>query len=258
MKDPTIKTVIDIGSYDGADTAYFLECGFHVVAVEANRELADSMRRRFQAQIASGQLTCINAAISPNGETVELVISGIDLGSSSIFVDRIAERGRIGKMTVAGVTLQQLFEKYGVPDYLKVDIEGADRLCVLSLTAETRPTFLSFEVGDDVDELLAHLSTIGFRRFKIINQHSFRELAEQQCYWFERGSHWLMRCLGYQGPLKVRRAGRFFVIERSSGTPPWKSDGLWRSVEETRVRLREAKASGALRYWYDIHATTDW
>ena len=52
--------------------------------------------------------------------------------------------------------MPQLFERFGIPEYLKVDIEGADRLCVLALTSDTRPTYLSFELGDDVDELLEH------------------------------------------------------------------------------------------------------
>lgn len=133
-----MKKIFDIGMYDGADSAYYLECAYHVIAVEANPELVDNAKRRFGDQIASGQLTCVNAAISPNGEAVELTLSGQDLGSSSLFSDLVAHKRPIGAITVPGVTLYQLFERYGVPEYLKVDIEGADRLCVLALTSVTR------------------------------------------------------------------------------------------------------------------------
>lgn len=249
-----MKKIFDIGMYDGADTAYYLECGYNVIAVEANPELVDNTKRRFGAQIASGQLTCVNAAISPGGEAVELTLCGQDLGSSSLFSDRIAHKRPIGAITVPGVTLHQLFERYGLPEYLKVDIEGAERLCVLALTSDTRPTFLSFEVGGDVDDLLSHAEAIGYQRFKIINQKSFRELANQRCL-YDRVAHRLMRYMGYRETRMIRRAGRSFVSGHSSGPFPWYSDGRWHSGEETRSRLREARASNALSGWYDIHAT---
>ena len=246
--------IFDIGMYDGAYTAYYIECGYRVIAVEANPKLVDDAKRRFVTHIASGQLTCVNAAISTNGEDVNLTLSGHDLGSSSLYGDWIANKQPIGAITVPGVTLHQLFERYGVPEYMKVDIEGADRLCVLALTFDTRPAFLSFEVGADVDELLSYAAKIGFQRFKIINQDSFRELANQRCL-YDRVVYRLMRYMGYCEPLKIRRAGRFFVAGHSSGPVPWQSDGAWRSVDATRSRLHEARALNSLSGWYDIHAT---
>ena len=41
-----------------------------------------------------------------------------------------------------------MFDEYGIPYYLKVDIEGADELCVLGLNKIKKPQFLSFEVYD--------------------------------------------------------------------------------------------------------------
>lgn len=247
-----MKTIFDIGMYDGADTTYYLECGYRVIAVEANPELTQQVQQTYADQIASGQLTCINAAISPNGDPVELNLSGKDLGSSTLFGERIAHKVPMGSVTVPGVTLEHLIEKYGIPDYLKVDIEGADRLCILPLTSETRPAFLSFEIGDDVDELLAHTAKIGYSRFKIINQNSFREIKNLQCL-YDRVAYRLMRYMGYARPQLIKRAGRFFTPGHSSGPVPWRSDGRWRSADETRSLLRTSELPG----WFDIHATTD-
>src|ERR1700747_3570050 len=116
--------IFDIGMYDGADTVYYLENGYSAIAVEANPELVDREKRKFAENISSGQLTCINAAISPKGENVELNLAGDDPASNSLFSDRIAHKQPIGGITVPGVTLPQLVERFGVPDYLKVDIEG--------------------------------------------------------------------------------------------------------------------------------------
>lgn len=247
--------VFDIGMYDGADTAYYLERGHRVVAVEANPDLVDAARARFADALARGQLTLVHAAVSADGAPVTLTLSGADLGSSSTIVSEawLAAKRPTGRVTVPGITLAQLVAEHGLPEYLKVDIEGADRLCVLALTAALRPPYLSFEMGDDADELIAHAASVGYRRFKVVNQLSFRELANQEAL-VDRLAHRLMRELGYAEPRLVRRAGRFFVVGHSSGPVPWEGDGRWWSAAEVRARLEAARASGALRGWYDIHA----
>jgi FkbM family methyltransferase len=248
-----MRTVFDIGMYDGADTAYYLQSGYRVIAVEANPELVQHAAEKFAAEMASGQMICVNAAISTSSAPVELVLSGADPGSSSVFSDRVAHRLPIGSITVPGMTMQDLLSRYGVPFYVKVDIEGADRLCVLSLTSENRPQYLSFEAGDDVEELVEHARKIGFGKFKIVNQTSFRELANQERL-YDRIIQRVVRELGYADCRQIRRAGRFFVSGHSSGPGPWESDGNWYSADKTLARWRLAKAAGTLSGWYDIHA----
>lgn len=249
-----MKTIFDIGMYDGTDTAYYLSSGYQVVAVEANPELIRCAAKKFSAQIASKQLVCVNAAISPDGQPIELHLCGHDLGSSSVFNDRVAHLNPIGAVTVPGVTLQQLIKQYGLPKYLKVDIEGADRLCVLALTADCHPPFLSFEMGVDVEELIKHAMAVGYRRFKIINQNAFRELENQHCL-HDKLVRFIWQLAGYGGQRYVRRAGRFFLTGHSAGPVPWCSDGRWWSAEEVLLRLHKAKETETLSGWYDIHAT---
>jgi FkbM family methyltransferase len=247
-----VDTIFDIGMYDGADTAYYLELGCRVIAVEANPELVDHARRRFSAEIASGRLVCINAALAASdAEEVELHLSAADVGSSSLFENRIAHKQPRGIVSVPALTMENLLREHGVPKYMKVDIEGADRFCVLALTADARPAFLSFEMSGDLGELLAHAAAIGYKRFKIINQLSFRELSDVWCA-RDRIAVRLMNYMGYAEPRLVRRAGRFFVSGHSSGPVPWKTEGKWRDIFETSARLKSTKMSG----WHDIHATT--
>jgi FkbM family methyltransferase len=249
-----MQTVFDIGMYDGADTAYYLESGFRVVGVEANPRLIDDARKTFAAPVASGQLVLVSAAISERCEPVTLLLSATDLGSSSVHPELVATKHADSGITVPGITPQALFEQYGVPHYLKVDIEGADRLCVLSLTREARPRFLSFEVGSDFEELLAHAHGIGYSRFKLINQSSFRELSRTAML-SDRLVRRLVRALGYAEPGRIRRDGRFFVSARSSGPAPWRSDGAWYSRDEALARWQRARQAQRLTAWYDLHAT---
>ena len=251
-----MKTVFDIGMYDGSDTAYYLEIGCRVIAVEANPNLVQNAEERFQPQLASGQLSCIHAAISPNGSEVELFLSGTDLGSSSLFSERVTHKRPLGGIRVPGLTLQQLFAQYGIPDYLKVDIEGAEGLCVLALTPEQCPHYLSFEIGSNVFEMLSHIESVGFKHFKIISQISFREITNEECL-YDRFARRLIKYLGYGRPTLIRRGARFFVIGHSSGPVPWESDGRWSSAETIRARLLAMEAQPRSSNWYDLHATVD-
>lgn len=248
-----MKTVFDIGMYDGTDTAYYLESGYRVVAVEANPLLVERAQKKFTTQLASGQLVCVNAAIAARAEPVELTISGDDLGSSSIVSGKVDHRRPIGSITVQGMTMPELFAQHGVPYYMKVDIEGADRLCVLGLTSAARPDYISFEVGEDVEELIAHAQTVGLTRFKIMNQVCLRELAHQRNF-ADRAVLRLIRYLGYAQPRMIRRDGRFFSAGLCSGPVPWRTDGQWYSGTETISRWRTAKVANAGSAWYDIHA----
>jgi len=78
-----------------------------------------------------------------------------------------------GLVSGVTVTLQALIAQYGRPDFVKIDIEGADRDCILSLTQDNAPPFLSFEAHDDLEELLAHGYSIGYRNFKLSTRTHF-------------------------------------------------------------------------------------
>jgi FkbM family methyltransferase len=248
-----IKTVFDIGMYDASDTLYYLEEGYRVVAVEANPALVERAGQQLREYIEAGRLHLVNAAIGTRGGTVELFISGDDLGSSSTSKKHVLGRTLVGSYSVPTVDIQELFDQYGLPYYLKVDIEGADDLCVLSLKKDARPQYLSFEIGNDVEGLIAHAAAIGYTRFRIVNQWTFLELASQSRL-YDRVVKRLFRLLGYADPRQVRRAGRFFAVGHSSGPAPWCSHGDWYSAQTVLSRWRTAKASDQLSGWYDIHA----
>lgn len=247
-------TIYDIGLYDGKDTEYYLSLGCRVVSVDANPLFVKRGQQRFAAEIAAGRLTIIHAAISSSHEPVELTLSGDDLGSSSMFGDRVVDRQPMGVITAPGLPVSDLMQQHGVPEYMKVDIEGADRFCILQLTRTTRPRYVSFEIGPDVDELLEHVRSLGYTRFKIINQVSFREL-DDEANLRDRIVRRAGEFLGIGDPRLVRRAGRFFAAGRCSGPVPWKTGGRWYGGEETVTRWQRVRVRGTHSAHYDIHAT---
>ena len=247
------RIVFDIGMYDGSDSRYFLDEGYHVVAVEANPELAAKAMHAFSDDILGGRLTVLNRALADEPGEIALVLCADDLGASSIIEGKVAHRNPGGSRTVQTVTFSELIEQFGVPDYAKVDIEGADRHCILAITPDTRPKFVSFEADNDLQELVTHLASIGYRNFKLIGQCSFLELDNERS-WGPRLRRRLMRTLGFDQPLRVRRAGRWFQLMHSSGPAPWASDGAWYSAATLLAKWGHARRHERLMGWYDVHA----
>jgi FkbM family methyltransferase len=254
QKVGSMKLVFDIGMYDGSDTDYYLSEGYKVIAVEANANLIEKAKIRFNQQISSGQLVLVNRAICKDpGAEIKLNICGDDLGSSSVFAEKIQDRNPLGSYSVAGTTILELIEKYGCPYFIKVDIEGSDRNCILPLDEGNRPQYISFEVDDDIEELVAHLKKIGFTKFKTINQCNFNELNNQESLTI-RIKKKLIYLLGYSEPKYVRRNGRFFVSGHSAGPAPWASDGKWQDSNHLLSQLKLAASNNKLWDWYDVHA----
>ena len=54
--------ILDVGMYDGTDTAYYLSMGFRVLAVEANPALVAQAAERFEREIRDGRLTILHRA----------------------------------------------------------------------------------------------------------------------------------------------------------------------------------------------------
>lgn len=216
--------VMDIGAHDGSDTRYYLSLGYHVVAVEANPKRAQEMYEAFLPYVESGQLVIHAVGIAEQAEVRDFYVNPQnDLLSS--FSRAFTERDGTTAHVIPTPTLPArfLFDAYGVPFYLKVDIEGSDRLVLEGLKQATpeRPPYLSIEISDPSD--IAIVADLGYQRFKLVNQ---REL-----------------------PWDGNPSGPF-------GTD---LPGEWMDQEETEVRYALMCATYRLRLppleaWFDLHA----
>jgi FkbM family methyltransferase len=76
------------------------------------------------------------------------------------------------------ITLDKLIEEYGIPDLLKIDVEGGEADCIASLS--TKVPLLCFEWASETNsvtfESLAHLQGLGYTNFYIQNgdDYTFR------------------------------------------------------------------------------------
>ena len=214
-----MQTVCAFGIYAAFDTLYYLENGLNVtLPVEANPSLVHSARFRLAGYVIAGSLTLISCAISNDNGDVELTICGDDLGSSSVYSDSVASRSPLGTWRVPGITTEEIIERY-VPFYLKVDIEGADKLTVLALSSRNKPQYLSFEISEQLEKLIDYVAAIGYCKFKIVDQLTFRELSNHSNL-RGRCTRDIFRLLGYAEPQFSRRNGWYFKVGQSSGPAP--------------------------------------
>jgi len=170
--------IYDVGFHHGEDTAFYLTKGFKVVAVEAHPGLCQAGREKFARDIESGRLMLLNVAIAEKSGPVSFFESDNDVWGS-IRRDAAERNQRLGagfrEITVEGRRFGEILRQFGVPYYLKVDIEGADLLCLKALAEfNDRPKYVSIEAEVDVLSGIRHeiaaLSGLGYAKFKIVRQ----------------------------------------------------------------------------------------
>jgi FkbM family methyltransferase len=139
--------IFDLGMHDGSDTDFYLRKGFRVVAVEADPELIEIAKLRFANAISENKLTLVNMAIADTCGTVKFHRSTNTLWST-VSVQRSAGATRRGAPTVEfeveATTSTELLKNFGVPYYMKIDIEGLDLTALRGLAdIDDRPVCLN-------------------------------------------------------------------------------------------------------------------
>lgn len=170
--------IFDIGMHRGADTEFYLRKGFSVLAVEANPAMITVTADRLHEYVDAGRLTILHLAVADHKGETEFYVSDRE-GWGSVLKDRALSdhQLRVGShpVRVPCDTFQNILKNYGVPYYLKVDIEGSDALCIEALPeVETPPRYVSLEcdLADpaQMSSMLEQLGKAGYKRFKLLNQ----------------------------------------------------------------------------------------
>jgi FkbM family methyltransferase len=283
--------IIDAGMNNGDDTEFYLAKGFRVVAVEANPSLVARAKERFASQIAAQRLSVYGVAVSDHDGTVEFFEDTEDDGRSSLSqeyaVQNVTSRGgQWRRIEVPCLRMERILGECGVPYYLKIDIETADRLCLEALKEyRCRPRYVSFELNlANFEETFLNLKLLwdlGYRGFKLVNQalHHLVRLPSPP----REGGHVDFRFKKrMSGPFGEETPGRWLTIDEATEKYFWlrKRDRayircahegtfagipigpafptlkrLYNSricslVRDTGYRIRGHQPSG----WYDLHA----
>eukprot|EP00747_Dinoflagellata_sp_TGD_P105362 gnl/TRDRNA2_/TRDRNA2_169521_c0_seq3.p1 gnl/TRDRNA2_/TRDRNA2_169521_c0~~gnl/TRDRNA2_/TRDRNA2_169521_c0_seq3.p1 ORF type:complete len:290 (-),score=51.94 gnl/TRDRNA2_/TRDRNA2_169521_c0_seq3:76-834(-) len=172
--------------------------GVNVVGVEANPSSIEYLSLRFSAKIASGQFVLVSAAVVPEEERVNSH-TGDGKGTVRFFENTVrpdwssmedrpdfyeptepSASFKVERM-VPTTSCPELVRRHGIPDAMKIDIEGMDIACVADLRSAgfDLPGILSVELpiengGRDATRLLRLLRRWGYRRCKISRQSTYQ------------------------------------------------------------------------------------
>lgn len=163
------KLVFDIGANIGNTVDYYNTSGYKVVAVEPNDDLVKYLTQRFENK----DVNVVNKLISDNIGVVDFYLSNANTISTastdwitkSRFTNDYTWYAPIKKEST---TIDQLIEEYGVPDIIKIDVEGYEHVAIKGLTKNIDSLIL-FEWAEEeysrTFEVVEHLMSLGYTKF---------------------------------------------------------------------------------------------
>lgn len=277
--------IYDIGMHKGEDTDFYLKKGFRVVAIEANPKLITEARSRFTDYILRGKLTLVEGAIIDAGheqptpkfvafyENEDLSIWGT---VNKSWADRNSRMGHLSKVIqVPVVNLNEVIASYGMPYYMKIDIEGCDMICLRALEQfSLKPSYVSFESDkgslEGIRKEMELLLKLGYRDFMAVEQSSISSLqvapqpAREGNYAGHDFAHGCSGLFGKELPGRWLNSGQLARKYRAIhlGYRLLGDDGLMNKWNFPGARFMRGVTRRAIRTitrmpvpgWYDTHA----
>lgn len=167
-----MNLIFDIGANRGAFTGQLLslypQAAF--ITVEANPALKELLINRFSN---NKNVTVISCALSTkHGEQIPFYICAVDTISTAE-IDWISKSRFKGEpysttpILVDTTSLDTLISRYGVPDLIKVDVEGYELAVVKGLTKKAKT--ICFEWAEEqyakINQTVEHLQSLGYSKF---------------------------------------------------------------------------------------------
>ncbi|MBN2087409.1 FkbM family methyltransferase [Candidatus Peregrinibacteria bacterium] len=283
------ELIFDVGMHDGQDTAFYLKMGFRVISIDANPDFINLAQKKFKEYIDNGQLIVLNYAITEK-DNDEITFNISKLSAWSSIKSEIADREDKLEKTIPVKTqkLSTIISEYGTPYYCKIDIEGYDNTALESLIElKNLPNFISAEtecLGDkgeiSEEESLKTLETLyklGYRKFKLIDQISFKVLNKNTnihktkpflLRFIEKHFriHKILKKIGYPIQVRERYNKKFNHTFEFGSSGPFGDDlnGKWSNYKEAKkILIKNRKdyfnTTDANNYgfWCDWHAKLD-
>lgn len=169
---PEVNFIYDIGANKGDYTYRYLKKSKKVLSIEPQKHLYLLLIVRFFRNILQRQLTVKKIAISDKKGTADFFLpeKWHQLGTIS---KEYTQESRFKDMNwnkvkqVKTTTLDDLIEKYGMPQYIKIDIEGNEIKALDGL--HSFPKILSLEANIDDYSKIVDMLEIVSKNYKYFN-----------------------------------------------------------------------------------------
>lgn len=163
----------DVGAHIGDRTALLLRLGARVVAVEPQGTCQDKLQRLFGRDPA---FALVGEAVGAEPGEAELrwPPGGRPLASlSREWTERVRATGRFGDLEWSAVervpvtTLDELIERFGLPDFCKIDVEGYEAEVIDGLSRPIPALSVEFtpEHLEATERAVTRLDELGSYRF---------------------------------------------------------------------------------------------
>lgn len=140
----TNRLVFDIGANKGHKVKVFRKMGFKVVAVDPEPKCVETLNYRFAQD---QQVTIVPKGVADKQGSLELNVYHGRSGLNT-FSNKWTQQGNAmaeSKISVPVTTLNDLMQEYGVPYFIKIDVEGYEWNVIQGM--KQAPDFLSFEAN---------------------------------------------------------------------------------------------------------------
>ncbi|NKC50470.1 FkbM family methyltransferase [Ochrobactrum cytisi] len=215
--------------------------GFRVIGVEANPDLAYDVASKFSEEISSGQYTLLNIGLW-NEKKILPFYKNMDNSHWSSFdpVYGCRNNTNFEVIDIQCFTILDLINSFGIPLYMKIDVEGADKLILLDLRNQLmKPIFISVE--EYGVNTLHDLRAAGYKNFAVLPQ---------------RNKNW---CYSRHNDLEGRHVDWKF---NGLNTGIFGNDiqGVWLNFQDavdlftSSVRKEDRTYVGEKGEWHDVHA----
>jgi len=156
----------DVGANRGNRTFVFLELGAKVVAIEPQKQCYDYLSKRF-----GNKIELVKKGLGEKQSTEKLYVSELSAISSfskehvdSMKVDRFKGTNWNKTVDIEMTTMDTLIDKFGVPDFCKIDVEGYEYDVLKGLTKPIKTLSLEYIVPENTEVLvncITHLKNLG-------------------------------------------------------------------------------------------------
>ena len=165
-----MNLIFDIGANGGKTVSEFILVADKVVCFEPNPTLANSLRSRF----VDNSVIVDERGVSNKNGTQTFKISNADTIStlSDDWINNSRFTGGYNwdnHIQIETTTLNSIIDEYGIPDYIKIDVEGHEYEVLTSFNKLLPNTLFSFEWAEEqkskIDLTIQHLNKIGYNFF---------------------------------------------------------------------------------------------
>lgn len=148
--------IFDIGGNRGNHSLIFLMLGVKkIILLEPNPDLIYSLKKRFKGK----NVEIINNGVSSKRGFFYFNI--LEDSGHSTFVEYCEKEVLKRRIKVKTIRLSDLIKKYGIPDFIKIDVEGFEWEVLKTLTKKVKGIVFENSCIENSKKCLIHLNTQG-------------------------------------------------------------------------------------------------